>query len=100
LTAEEVLAQLEDRENSMVQMEAESNARLGTVYSRGLEENEMSVGRIEREISESTSTGLMSTNMSGSVAFRSGYDSFEARLEISGLGTGNGGQILTLVIPW
>ena len=41
LTAEEVLAQLEDRENSLVQVEEESNARLGTAYSRGLEENEM-----------------------------------------------------------
>jgi hypothetical protein len=40
LTAEEVLTQLEDRENSTVHMEAESNARLGTVYSRHLEENE------------------------------------------------------------
>jgi hypothetical protein len=65
LTAEEVLARLEDRENSMVQMEAESNARLGTVYSRGLEEDEMNPGQIEREISELTSTGLMSTDMSG-----------------------------------
>ncbi|KAN0069910.1 hypothetical protein V8E54_012216 [Elaphomyces granulatus] len=51
LTAEEVLAQLEDRENCLVQVEAESNARLGTVYSRGLEENEMSAGQIEREVS-------------------------------------------------
>jgi hypothetical protein len=65
LTAEEVLAQLEDRENSMVQLEAESNARLGTVYSRGLEENEMSVGQIEREMSELTSTGLMNTGIEG-----------------------------------
>ena len=40
LTAEEVLAQLEDRENSLVQVEAESNARLGTAYSRGLEERD------------------------------------------------------------
>ena len=31
LTAEDVLAQLEDRENSLVQVEEESNARLGTV---------------------------------------------------------------------
>jgi hypothetical protein len=65
LTAEEVLAQLEDRENSLVQVEAESNARLGTVYSRGLEENEMSAWQIEREVTELTSTGLMGTEMEG-----------------------------------
>ena len=65
LTAEEVLAQLEDRENSAVQMEAESNVRLGTVYSRDLEENEMSLGQMEQEITELTSTGLMSTEMEG-----------------------------------
>jgi hypothetical protein len=65
LTAEEVLAQLEDRENSLVQVEAESNARFGTVYSRGLEENEMSVQQIEREVTELTSTGIMGTKMEG-----------------------------------
>jgi hypothetical protein len=65
LTAEEVLAQLEDRENSAVQMEAEGNVRLGTVYSRDLEENEMSLGQMEQEITELTSTGLMSTEMEG-----------------------------------
>ena len=70
LTAEEVLAQLEDRENSLVQVEAESNARLGTAYSRGLEENEMSVGQIEREVTELTSTGLMCTEMEYSVQER------------------------------
>jgi hypothetical protein len=32
-TTEEALARLEDRENIAVQMEAENNARLGTVYS-------------------------------------------------------------------
>ena len=56
LTAEEFLAQLEDRENSLMQ-------RLGTVYSRGLEENEMSVQQIEREGTELTSTGIMGTEM-------------------------------------
>ena len=65
LTAEEVLAQLEDRENSAAQMEAECNARLGTVYSRDLEENEMSPDQIEREVTELTSTGLMGTEMEG-----------------------------------
>jgi hypothetical protein len=65
LTAEEVLAQLEDRENSAVQVEAEGNVRLGTVYSRDLEENEMSLGQIEQEITELTSTGLMSAEMEG-----------------------------------
>ena len=65
LTAEEVLAQLEDHENSLVQVEAESNARFGTVYSRGLEENEMSVQQIEREVTELTSTGIMGTKMEG-----------------------------------
>jgi hypothetical protein len=49
LTAEEVLAQLEDRENSAVQMEAKSNVRLGTVYSRHLKENEMSLDQITRD---------------------------------------------------
>jgi hypothetical protein len=39
LTAEEVLAQLED----------EGNVRLGTVYSRDLEENEMSLDQITRD---------------------------------------------------
>ena len=63
IMSEEVLAQLEDRENSLVQVEAESNARLGTVYSRGLEENEMSVQQIEREVTALTSTGLMGTEM-------------------------------------
>jgi hypothetical protein len=65
LTAEEILAQLEDRENSLVQVEAESNARLGTVYSRRLEENDMSEEQIEREVTELTSTGLMGTEMEG-----------------------------------
>jgi hypothetical protein len=65
LTAEEVLSQLEDRENSAAQMEAECNARLGAVYSRDLDENEMSVDQIEREVTELTSTGLMSTDMEG-----------------------------------
>jgi hypothetical protein len=65
LTAEEVLAQLEDRENSAAQMEAECNARLGTVYSRDLEENEMSLDQIEREVTELTSTGLMGTEIEG-----------------------------------
>ena len=46
-------------------MEAECNARLGTVYSRDLEENEMSPDQIEREVTELTSTGLMSTEMEG-----------------------------------
>src|ERR1700722_15338137 len=46
-------------------MEAESNVRLGTVYSRDLEENEMSLGQMEQEITELTSTGLISTEMEG-----------------------------------
>jgi hypothetical protein len=70
LTAEEVLAQLDGRENNAVQMETESNARLGTVYSRDLEENEMSLGQMEQEMTELTSSGLMSTEMEGELSIQ------------------------------
>jgi hypothetical protein len=84
LTAEEVLAQLEDRENSAVQMEAEGNVRLGTVYSRDLEENEMSLGQMEQEITELTSTGLMSTEMEGEYTVQERLRQLRNMMEIIG----------------
>jgi hypothetical protein len=81
LTAEEVLAQLEDRENSLVQVEAESNARLGSswyrVFSGSRRKRDERVGQIEREVTELTSTGLMSTEM------KKGEYSVQERLRLS-----------------
>jgi hypothetical protein len=64
-SAEEVLASLEDRETDTARLEADSNGRLGAIHSRYLDTDELYPRQIEQELSELTSTGLMSTEMEG-----------------------------------
>ncbi|KAK1521590.1 hypothetical protein CABS01_16520 [Colletotrichum abscissum] len=63
--AHEVIASLEDRETDAAQLEAESNARLGGPRIGGRDPDEMDPRRVEEELSELTSTGLMATEIAG-----------------------------------
>ncbi|GKT88590.1 hypothetical protein Ct61P_06440 [Colletotrichum tofieldiae] len=63
--AQDVIASLEDRDSNAASLEAESNARLGGIHASGREPDEMDPRRIEEELSELTSTGLMSTEITG-----------------------------------
>ncbi|KAL0929934.1 uncharacterized protein CTRU02_215143 [Colletotrichum truncatum] len=63
--AHDVIASLEDRETNAAHLEAESNARLGGIHAGDCDPFDMDPRRIDEELSELTSTGLMATEVSG-----------------------------------
>ncbi|KAF6783348.1 hypothetical protein CSOJ01_15909, partial [Colletotrichum sojae] len=63
--AAEVIASLEEREQDGARMEEETNTRIGGIAARGREPEDMDPRHITEEISEITSTGLLSTEETG-----------------------------------
>ncbi|KAF6807890.1 hypothetical protein CPLU01_15745 [Colletotrichum plurivorum] len=59
-TAEEVFTMLDDRQTDLARVEAETNASLGGIRARSQEPDDMYPRNIEIELSELTSTGLLS----------------------------------------
>ena len=86
VSAEEVLASLEDRQRDAVEMEAEDHARLGTVRTRHLEEEQLTVEHIEQELAELTSTGLMNTEREGEFSVQDRLRQMRDALGTQGLG--------------
>jgi hypothetical protein len=86
VSAEEVLASLEDRQRDAVEMEAEDHARLGTVRTRHLEEEQLTVEHIEQELDELISTGLMNTEREGEFSLQDRLRQMRDALATHGLG--------------
>jgi hypothetical protein len=86
LSAEDVLARLEDRQTDVAEMEGEGNARVGSIRTRHLEGEELPAQALERELEELTSTGLMNTEMEGEYSPQERLRQMRRALATDGLG--------------